>query len=951
MNFRFLSELYAGFLRGRAITHHFSRFPLLETLLRGNVPKELSTTMVAVLAESSRSPVPDLLRTLDSHVNGLTEAQAAQRREIHGWNTIGHEKPLSWPAHLWQCYRNPFNILLTVLAAVSYWTDDIESTIVIGSMVFLSTLIRFVQETRSNKAAEKLKEMVSTTATVLRRDPAEIAAEEARKYFQAILRPKPPRRVELPIKRLVPGDIVALSAGDMLPADVRLLSTKDLFVSQSAMTGESLPVEKFGEQHGPASANPLELNNLAFMGTNVVSGSALAIVVCTGDNTYFGSLAQRVTATDRTPTAFQAGVNKVSWLLIRFMMVMSPIVLLINGLTKHNWTDAALFALSVAVGLTPEMLPMIVTSTLAKGAVFLSRKKVIVKRLDAIQNFGAMDVLCTDKTGTLTQDKIFLSRSLDAAGEDSDTVLEYAYLNSYHQTGLKNLLDVAVLEHAEMRHQGAVAAQFRKVDEIPFDFTRRRMSVVVAVPAPGGPGPGASAEGGNGGSAEGGGVAAAVRPAISHRLICKGAVEEVLAVCSRVQRGERIEALSAEVLAAVRAVTADLNAEGLRVVAVATRDSPVTQEVFGLADERDLTLVGYIAFLDPPKESTKPALDALASHGIAVKILTGDNDLVTRKICREVGIAAETIVTGAQIEAMDEAQLADAAESCHVFARLTPAHKERLVRALRARGHITGFMGDGINDAPALRAADIGISVDSAVDIAKEAADIILLEKSLLVLEEGVIEGRRTFANMLKYIKMTASSNFGNVFSVLVAGAFLPFLPMLPVQLLTQNLLYDISQIAIPFDNVDPDQVQSPQRWRPEDIGRFMVVFGPVSSVFDICTFALMWWVFGANTDATAPLFQAGWFIEGLATQTLIVHMIRTAKIPFLQSRAAPPVTVMTVVVILTGVFLVMGPPSALFKFAVLPMAYFPWATLIVLGYVVLTQVVKLLYLRRYAWQ
>jgi len=926
MNLSLLSEMYAGFIRGRPLSHHFRRFPMLETLLRGNAPRELPTNMVAVLAEASRSGVPELLKTLGSSANGLTESQAADQRAIHGWNQIGHEKPLTWWMHLWQCYRNPFNLLLTLLAGLSFYTEDVKATIVIGSMVLLSTLIRFVQEMRSNKAAEKLKEMVSTTATVLRRDPAEIAAEEARKYFQAILRPKPPRRVEIPIKRLVPGDVITLSAGDMLPADVRLLATKDLFVSQSAMTGESLPVEKFAEHRGAPSGNPLELENLAFMGTNVVSGSATAIVVTTGGNTYFGSLAQKVTAVDRAPTAFQSGVNQVSWLLIRFMLVMTPIVLLINGFTKGDWTEAFLFSLSVAIGLTPEMLPMIVTSTLAKGAVFLSRKKVIVKRLDAIQNFGAMDVLCTDKTGTLTQDRIFLSRHLDAYGQDTDAVLEYAYLNSYHQTGLKNLLDVAVLEHAEMRSQGAVAATFQKIDEIPFDFTRRRMSVVVAEP------------GGSG-----------VEPC--HRLICKGAVEEILAVCTKVQRGDETEPLTAELLARMREVTADLNAEGLRVVAVAIRDSSPSQLVYGLTDERELTLVGYIAFLDPPKESTKPALAALASHGIAVKILTGDNDLVTRKICREVGIDVTHVMLGAEVEALDDEQLAEAAERHQVFARLTPSHKERIVRALKARGHVTGFMGDGINDAPALRAADIGISVDSAVDIAKEAADIILLEKSLLVLEEGVIEGRRTFGNMLKYIKMTASSNFGNVFSVLIASAFLPFLPMLPLQLLVQNLLYDISQIAIPFDNVDAELLQQPQRWRPGELGRFMLVFGPVSSVFDVCTFALMWWVFGANSDAQAPLFQAGWFVEGLVTQTLIVHMIRTARIPFIQSRAAAPLMVMTVLVILTGLFLVMGPASSLFKFAVLPPAYFPWCAGIILGYVALTQWVKSLYIRRYGWQ
>jgi Mg2+-importing ATPase len=920
-----LRELYAGFVRARGISRHFRRFTLFESLLRDTASREALPPLADALLKASASTPEQVLAMLGSHPNGLTESQAAEIRMRVGPNEVGHDKPLRWYVHLWHCYRNPFNLLLTVLATISYLTEDVRATIVIGAMVLLSTLIRFFQETRSNKAADRLKEMVSTTATVLRRDPAEIAAEEARRFFQAVLRPKPPRRLEIPLKRLVPGDVVALSAGDMIPADIRLLSAKDLFVSQSAMTGESLPVEKFAEHRGAATANPLELDNIAFMGTNVVSGTAIGAVVTTANQTYFGALAQKVTAVAPTTNAFQTGVNKVSWLLIRFMMVMTPIVLLINGFTKGNnllaWKDAFLFALSIAVGLTPEMLPMIVTSTLAKGAVYLSRKKVIVKRLDAIQNFGAMDVLCTDKTGTLTQDKIFLSRHCGAFGEDFDTVLEYAYLNSYYQTGLKNLLDVAVLERVDMQRDLAVATAYRKVDEIPFDFNRRRMSVVVA------------------------------EQDQHHLLICKGAVEEILAVCTRVQHDGATEPITEETLARMRELTADLNEEGLRVVAVAIKEMPPTRETYGLPDECDLTLVGYIAFLDPPKESTAPALKALADHGVAVKILTGDNHLVTRKICKEVGLQVDRIVLGSEIEAMNDEQLADVAEQHNVFARLTPTHKDRLVRALRSRGHIVGFLGDGINDAPAIRTADIGISVDSAVDIAKEAADIILLEKSLLVLEQGVQEGRRTFANILKYIKMTASSNFGNVFSVLVASAFLPFLPMLPLQLLVQNLLYDISQTAIPFDNVDPELVQQPQRWRPEDIGRFMIVFGPVSSVFDICTFAVMWFVFGATTEAASPLFQAGWFLEGLATQTLIVHMIRTQKLPFVQSRPATPLLVTTIAIVAFGIAIVVGPQAHVFKFAPLPMAYFPWWAGMVAGYIVLTQVVKSWYLKRYGWQ
>jgi Mg2+-importing ATPase len=564
---------------------------------------------------------------------------------------------------------------------------------------------------------------------------------------------------------------------------------------------------------------------------------------------------------------------------------------------------------------------MIVTATLAKGAVFLSRKKVIVKRLDAIQNFGAMDVLCTDKTGTLTQDKIFLARHVDVWGEESDEVLAMAYLNSYYQTGLKNLLDVAVLEHVDVHQELNPAGNYRKVDEIPFDFNRRRMSVVVS------------------------------EREDHHELITKGAVEEILAVCTRVRHGNAIEPLTPELLARIRAVTAELNEEGLRVVAVAAKEVPPSKETYGVADESELTLIGYVAFLDPPKESTAPAIKALAEHGVTVKVLTGDNERVTAKICREVGLDQQGVLLGSDIERMSDKVLAEAVESHSVFAKLTPSHKERIARLLKANGHVVGFMGDGINDAPALRTADIGISVDTAVDIAKEAADIILLEKSLMVLEEGVLEGRRTFANMLKYIKMTASSNFGNVFSVLVASAFIPFLPMLPMHLLVQNLLYDISQIAIPFDNVDEELLKKPQRWQPGDVGRFMVFFGPISSVFDITTYAMMWFVFSANTPEEQTLFQSGWFIVGLLTQTLIVHMIRTPKIPFIQSRAATPLLVMTAVIMAIGIFLPMGPLAHYFKLQALPPLYFVFLPMILLAYMGLTQAMKGIYFRRYGWQ
>jgi Mg2+-importing ATPase len=898
---------------------YFQRQEVLDSVRRN--ARELSPDFTREHCEAAVADAVALYEKFHSHSNGLTDIEAEAIRGRVGPNEVHHDKPMPWWQHLWICYRNPFNLLLTILATISWLTEDITSTAVIGSMVLISTVLRFVQEGRSNRAADRLKEMVSNTATVLRRDPAEDLAEEAKHYFGVTLHPHSAKREELPIRDLVPGDLVLLSAGDMIPADLRVLQAKDLFVSQSALTGESLPVEKFPTTHQPDEKNPLELDTLCFMGTNVVSGSATAIVIGTGNSTYFGSLAERVTRADRTPTAFQAGVNSVSWLLIRFMLVMVPIVLLINGFTKGDWTEAALFALSVAVGLTPEMLPMIVTSTLAKGAVALSRKKVIVKRLDAIQNFGAMNILCTDKTGTLTQDRIFLERHTDAFGEVDHDVMTYAYLNSFYQTGLKNLLDVAVLEYGDQQQKLDITRNFRKLDEIPFDFERRRMSVVVS------------------------------EHDDHHVIICKGALEEMLSVCSLVKEGDTEVPLTEELLERLRTVAGDLNQEGLRVVAVAMRELPPTQEAYSVVDERELTLVGYIAFLDPPKETTAPALLALKNHGVNVKILTGDNERVTAKICREVGLPVDGLVVGGVLEGMDDAALGELAERTSVFARLTPAHKERIVRVLRERGHVVGFLGDGINDAPALRAADLGISVDTAVDIAKEAADVILLEKSLLVLDDGVIEGRKTFANMLKYIKITASSNFGNVFSVMIASIFLPFLPMLPLQLLVQNLLYDISQTAIPLDNVDAEQLVHPQRWQPGEIGRFMIFFGPVSSVFDVITFTLLWNVFGANSVAHQSLFQSGWFVEGLLSQTLIVHMIRTRKIPFLQSHAAWPLMLMTLVIVAIGISIPLSPLAGYFKVVNLPLSYFPWLLGVLLAYMVLTQMMKKFYARRYGWQ
>ncbi len=854
------------------------------------------------------------LTKLESRRTGLDDAEVERRREQIGRNEVAHEKPLPWYRQVGHAFANPFNLLVTTLAVVSGLTGDMQAVVVIGLMVLLSTILRFAQESRSTKAAEALRALVRTS-TAVEREGDDFAPGTT----------PATRRREIPFSDLVPGDIVYLSAGDMIPADLRLISAKDLFLSQSALTGEALPVEKTDHAAKPAAAVSLtDLTTICFMGTSVVSGTATAVVAATGSRTTVGAMAKGLVG-QRVATSFDVGVNKVSWLFIKFIIVMVPIVFLINGFTKHNWLEAPLFGLAVAVGLTPEMLPMIVTTNLAKGAVMMARRKTIVKRLNAIQNFGAMDVLCTDKTGTLTQDKVVLERHVNVVGEEDDIVLALAYLNSFYQTGLKNLLDVAVLDHAELKKELAIDNAYGKIDEIPFDFTRRRMSVVVD------------------------------HEHRDHQLICKGAAEEVLANCRWVRddephldRSARVVALADERREDAKELVAEMNEDGFRVVAVAYREFDTSHGPYTVADESDMILAGFIGFLDPPKETSAPAIKALASHGVSVKILTGDNDLVTRKICRDVGLDVDHIVLGSELQGLDDVAIGELASRHVVFAKLTPDDKTRIVRALKARGHTVGFMGDGINDAGALREADVGISVDSAVDIAKESADIILLEKSLMVLEEGVMEGRKTFGNTIKYIKMTASSNFGNVFSVLVASAFLPFLPMLPIQLLTVNLLYDLSQVSIPWDEMDPEYLTVPRKWRADDIGRFMLFIGPISSIFDIATFVLMWYVFHANGAAHQGLFQSAWFIESLLTQTLIVHMIRTAKVPFIQSRAAWPVLILTSVIMVAGMILPFSALGARLGLEPLPGSYFAWLGGILLCYCALTQVVKGWYIRKF---
>jgi Mg2+-importing ATPase len=845
----------------------------------------------------------ELLAKLDTRGDGLDAGQIETRLRRDGLNEVSHEKPPHWSRQLLRAFKNPFIAVLLILAGVQLATDggDLAGPIIIAVMVAISVLLSFSQEYRSSRAAEKLKAMVRNTATVLRR------AEDGHS-----------EQIEVPVIELVAGDIVHLGAGDMVPADLRLLGAKDLFISQAILTGESLPVEKSAAVRAPlgadSHASPLDLPSICYMGTNVVSGTASAVVVVSGARSYLGSLARSMTGR-RVQTSFDRGVSSVSWLLIRFMAVMVPVVFLIQGFGKHDWTEAFLFALSVAVGLTPEMLPLIVTANLAKGALAMSRRKVVVKQLNAIQNFGAVDVLCTDKTGTLTLDKIVLERHLDMGGEESAEALEFGYLNSRFQTGLKNLMDKAVLTHRQLE---SAAADYQVIDEIPFDFRRRRMSVVVA------------------------------RGDGEHLLICKGAVEEMLAICAFEKAGAATVPLTDARRNAIKAMTHRLNEDGLRVLVVAVRREPGHARPYTVADENALVAVGCLAFLDPPKDSAATAIRALHSHGVEVKVITGDNEVVTRKICREVGLDVAHSVQGKDIEPLDDAALDILVARATVFTKMSPLQKAQVVRSLQRQGHTVGFLGDGINDAPALHDADVGISVDTATDIAKESADIILLEKNLMVLEEGVLKGRVTFGNVIKYIKLTASSNFGNVLSMLVASLFLPFLPLFPLQILVLNLLYDISQLSIPFDRMDDDYLRKPQRWDAGDIGRFMVWIGPASSVFDLTTFALLWYVFDANSVAQQSLFQSGWFIESLLTQTLVVHMIRTRRIPFLQSAAAGPVLALTTAIIVIGVLIPYTAIGTKFGMLEMPPVYFGWLAATVLGYCTLTQLMKVVYIRRY---
>ncbi len=876
------------------------------------------------LKDASENNIPDLYKSLNSSENGLTEKQIKISIDEYGENVIVYDKDNSIFKRLREAFINPFTLVLIVLAIVSVFTDIIlvpfeeknyATVIIISTMVLISGVLRFVQETRSGNAAERLLEMIETTTNIERKEDG----------------PK-----EIPIDEVVVGDIVHLTAGDMIPADIRILEAKDLFISQSALTGESETIEKIAKESSD-NKTPLEKHNLAFMGTNVISGYGKGIVIATGSDTYFGEIAHKLKRTP-TVTSFEKGVNSVSWVLIRFMLVMVPIVFVINGITKNDWISALLFAISIAVGLTPEMLPMIVTTGLAKGSVAMSKKKVIIKNLNSIQNLGSIDILCTDKTGTLTEDKIKLQYHLEVEGKEDTRVLRHGFMNSYYQTGLKNLMDKAIIDKAiELQDidekLGNSLTRYTKVDEIPFDFNRRRISVVL------------KDETGK------------------TQMVTKGAVEEMLTISTFVEYKGEVVPLTNDKKDIVKAKVKELNESGMRVLAVSQKTNPSPIGEFSVADENEMVLMGYLAFLDPPKETAKSAIQALKDHGVSIKVLTGDNAEVTKNVCMQVGIEFDKIYIGTDVDKMDDKELAKIAVKTAIFAKLSPAQKARIVNLLKEEGHSVGYLGDGINDALALEAADVGISVDNAVDIAKESADVILLEKDLMVLENGIIEGRKTYANIIKYIKLTASSNFGNVFSVLIASAFLPFLPMMSLHLILLNLIYDISCIAIPWDNVDEEMIKKPRNWDASSIFKFMIWMGPISSIFDITTYILMYFViapvftgglyYHQLTDPNMMLtfmavFHSGWFIESMWSQTLVIHLIRTSKTPFIKSNASRNLTILTLlgIVIATIIpYTALGKTIGLFP---LPAIYFVYLALTIIAYMLLTGIFKKIYIKKY---
>jgi Mg2+-importing ATPase len=834
------------------------------------------------------APVEVVFEKLNTSAKGLSEAEAEKRLEEYGYNEPARKKKRTIFFQILSKFVNPLVIVLLIIAGFSLFFGEKISALLVVLMAIMSVFLSFIQEYRAGKEAEKLSEMVRATATIYRNGKAK----------------------EVKIREITPGDIVDLFAGDMIPADLRIISCKDLFINQASLTGESFPIEKVTEPIHPKSKAMSELTNIAFMGSSVVSGTGLGVVVKTGIATQFGELSRKL-ATMVIETSFDKGIRRFTWLMIRFMLLLVVIIFGINALLKGNFIEALLFSLAVAVGLTPEMLPMLVAINLSKGAIAMSKKQVIVKRLSSIQNFGAMDVLCTDKTGTLTLDRIVLEKHCDVVRKEDEDVLKFAYINSFYQTGLRNILDRAILKYEKL-----LLKQYKKVDEVPFDFSRKIMSVVVEVDG-------------------------------RHTIVSKGAPEEIFKRCTRFELDGEILDMEDLILTDLKEEYNDLSADGFRVLAIAYKDVENKKDVYSKDDEQGLTLKGYLAFLDPPKPTAKKTIEVLKSLGIEFKVLTGDNELVTKNICSEVGLDVKGLVTGDEIEKISDEKLRELVKTTSVFARLSPLQKERIIRALHKNKHIVGYLGDGINDAPALKASDVGISVNNAVDIAKESADIILLKKSLMALRDGVIEGRKTFGNILKYIKMGSSSNFGNMFSMTGASLFLPFLPMLPIQILLNNFLYDLSQVAIPSDEVDKEYLLKSRPWNVEYIKKFMIFIGPISSIFDFVTFGVLLFVF----HASQPLFNTGWFLESLCTQTLVIHIIRTGKIPFIESKPSQFLMFTSIYIVTIGLIIPFTPLGKFFGFVAPPLTYFIALFLIVVAYLFLVQIGKKWFIKKYGYE
>ncbi len=845
----------------------------------------------------------DFMAKHNVNINGLTDAQVAENQKKYGANEVKGAKPKHWYNYFFESLFSPFNAILLGIALVLIYTDIIlpanpnpANIIVIICLVLVSTFLEFFEEYRSNQAAEKLKELVQTKGTVIRNG----------------------EKIKIPFKEFTVGDIVKLSAGDMVPADLRVLEAKDLFVGQSSITGESDSIKKVPDTE-MQSLDDLEsitdLDNICFMGTNVVSGSAKCVVVKVADDTYFGKVAHSITS-GKPKTEFQKGIENISKLLTRFMLIMIPVTFIVN-VWKHDLLTAFTFSVAIAIGITPLLLPVILSSCLSKGAVRMSKKKTIVKKLDSVESFGSMNVFCTDKTGTLTEDKIVLEKYLDIEGNEDIGVLKDAFLNSYHQTGLDGNIDKAVIARALENGLDYLKNDYAVVDEIPFDFTRRMLSVIVTDKQ-------------------------------SHlKMITKGAVEEILNICTKVSYKGEISGITQDIKKNILKISTDLNKDGLRVIAVCEKD--VTGKAnFALSDESNMILVGFIGFLDPPKESAAVAIKRMREAGIRVIVLTGDNAEVTGCICKKVGIKTNKIILGSDIDKLaDNGVIRLLKKKNNVFAKLSPIQKARIIRLLKQSGNVVGYMGDGINDTPSLTNADVGVSVDTAVDIAKETADIILLEKDLNVLLDGVTEGRKTFSNLLKYIKLAVSFNFGEVISVLIASILLPFFPITPIQLLVQSLLYDIGQLTLPFDNVDPEALKKPRKWSMQAIKQFMVHMGPLSSCFDLIVFATLWFVFNLRTP-DAALFQTIWFSYGIVSNLFGLHVIRTSKMPFVQSNAAKPVYMSSIIVSLVAVLVPFTPIGAAIGLVPIPLQYMALIFVTPIVYCIIAQFAKHRYIRKY---